>query len=317
MSEINTLINFGQTWMSAYASSVEEEKVKSLCLYNDHIILSIDNTLADLYKKGISERFKVDRKKLDKTFLSIQDLTNDPEIYKSSFAIHDTNEFLGKEFDEAATNLYWQDFANSEGMTLEEFNQSLKNSWEAYEYYKEMYYSKLSVISSLLIYERINEKMPCSLTGFSSGENFVIGKCIEQNAKMRNIPLDTLYQEIEYTIPSLNSLSWDEIFELRGDSRIGAFKQWINGNRSNIENEGLKDIVFRELWDVVGKLKPNILTNGIKATIGNIPLPIPVNPISISAEILDLYRDRQFNRKYAWLLFLYEIRSKASNRANS
>jgi hypothetical protein len=313
MSEINTLMNFSQTWMSSWPDTIEEERVKTLCLFNDHVILSVDNNLTSLYREGLAERFKVNEKKIKSLFLSIEEITNDPDIYKSTFEYRNPDDFLSKTSDEQANRLYMRDIATNQGISVRALNKTLKsNTWGSYGYFKEIFYSKLSVINSLSIYQRINEKIPCSLAGFSNGESYVINKCIEYNAKLNNIPLDTLRQEIDYTIPSLANLSWGQVFELRTDKRIKSFKEWINGNKPEIEKKGLREIVFKELWDVMGQLKPNILVDSVKATIGNLPLPIPINPLSLVAEAVDLYKNKKFNRKYAWLLFLYDLQNKVS-----
>jgi hypothetical protein len=320
MPEIATLVNYGQTFMSSYPGSIEEDKVKTLCLYNDIVLLSLNKNWTTLYIEGLVKDYGIEKSKLEKTFISIDEITEDNSFWKSTFDYKiNSQEILGTAFDEESSRLYMEEFANAKGLSLSEFEETLKDDRQmAYAYFKEIFYNKISAISSLLHYDKINSIIPCSLTGFSIPENFVLNSYIKYNTSPAISPkIDNISKSINSLIPSVDQLDWNEIFEIRGDHRIKSFREWLNHNSQDIQDIGMVEAINKELWAALGELKPGLAANSVKGVLGNLPLPIPINPMAIVTSLYDIGKNIQFNKKYNWLLFTYDLRNKVAKKTNA
>jgi hypothetical protein len=309
MSEITTFTDFTTVWMASLEMPVEEYNLKSLCLYNDRVILNADNKICRVFIDKLHEDFKISKKLLNGTFISIDDVIADKERSYFYSKIEVIDELIGKENAGRALELFIEEEAKRTGNTVEK----VRKDWQLmYEWSKYFYYSTLSILSNLELYSRINETIPCSITGFAESTNTILNSYLKhQSDKSESFKVESsIADKVEYVIPSLKQLNWNELFEIRQDGRAKAFRHWINENKEEIDSNGLQNLIYKEFWNVLTELKPNTSANVIKATLGNIPLPIPVNPISVATGIQDIYKARAFNKKYSWLLFIHDLQDR-------
>jgi hypothetical protein len=275
----------------------------------------MSNSTFEKFLSSMTEDFKIDQKKLKKAFISIEEI-GDSKADKLFDHTINPDEIIGSDFNNQATDFFFESFAKRENLTKEEFKQKCNSSKNtAYEYYKEAYYQKISVLSSIMLYKQVNDIIPCSLTSFSFAESFIMDSYLKFNSphQNKNISLDKLMSEVNCALPSVSTLSWDEIFELRQDRRIKAFRNWINNNKESILDKGIESKLNEELWNAFKELKPNLLATFIKAVIGNVPIPMPINPIGIGTTIYDIGKDIKTQNKYALLSFINDIRERKNN----
>lgn len=112
-------------------------------------------------------------------------------------------------------------------------------------------------------------------------------------------------------IPDITEYSWDEIIDLR------CHPYWVKfrAKLSELSDENLDPQIAREIFnevlckdmtEMVQNMKPQIGRSIIKGTICNIPLPIPINPISVICTGRDILKEIDFKKKYGWLFFYFD-----------
>lgn len=298
--------------MAGQHNSVAEENLKSLCLYNEKIILSVDSKIVQGYLTALAKNYGINHRLLKNTFISIEEILPDIHIDELVGRNIDPIDLLGQILTDSVINSFLQDYADKQNISLETLLQEINtNSSYKYGYYKNVGYQINSLLASLLLYNKVNSKISCSLTSFSKAENFAIQSYITyNNVKEGQTSSNNLHDEINYLLPSISSLNWNELFEIRHDGRIKAFRTWVNNKKNEILSEGVESVLIKELWNTFKELKPNLYANSAKAIIGNFPLPIPVNPFSIASSIYDISKNIKFQKDYSWLFFIFDTRNK-------
>lgn len=119
---------------------------------------------------------------------------------------------------------------------------------------------------------------------------------------------------IEVSLPSLEELSWEQIFDLRASPFIDRYRLFMSSYQNKgSDTENLTAQINEALWSMVGIYKPSPSGQTIKRIVANIPIPvIPVpNPYAVYRDVKDGWRERQIFVQYGWLLFIHEAREKA------
>lgn len=70
-----------------------------------------------------------------------------------------------------------------------------------------------------------------------------------------------------------------------------------------LSQEIFEEIVKKDLIEMAQHFRPNVSSNIVKGVVSNIPLPIPVNPISILCTGADIKKEIDFDKKYGWIYF--------------
>ncbi len=107
-------------------------------------------------------------------------------------------------------------------------------------------------------------------------------------------------------------LSWDEIIELRKSEFVKDFRfhmfTWINEfYKTNDVDEFQKKInkfINTAKFDFIDRHEPDVSKSIISGIIDNIPLPIPVNPISVLSTISDIRKESKERKEFGWLFFV-------------
>ena len=127
-----------------------------------------------------------------------------------------------------------------------------------------------------------------------------------------------VFQEIVTTsMPDFTILTWQRVLELRRHPFLQSFRRKISELGSSVRNnnEGtikktIGELELHDLRELARLVEPSPRTTILKSIGSNIPLPIPVNPVSIGIgiqEIKDTYERRQ---RFGWLYFLMELRKR-------
>ncbi|MEE8074755.1 MAG: hypothetical protein V3T60_03925 [Candidatus Binatia bacterium] len=142
---------------------------------------------------------------------------------------------------------------------------------------------------------------------------------IEEVFQTTQPPSDTqVFQEIVTTsMPDFTILTWQRVLELRRHPFLQSFRRKISELGSSVRNnnEGtikktIGELELHDLRELARLVEPSPRTTILKSIGSNIPLPIPVNPVSIGIgiqEIKDTYERRQ---RFGWLYFLMELRKR-------
>ena len=124
----------------------------------------------------------------------------------------------------------------------------------------------------------------------------------------KNIGYSNFSNIISSVIPDISEYSWDEIIELRNHPYWKQFRNKI----SDLSDEYLdkdtaceifNEVICKDLVEMAKNLRPQIGKSLVKGMICNIPLPIPINPVSVICTGHDIAREIDFKRKYGWLYF--------------
>ncbi|MFB0544350.1 MAG: hypothetical protein ACETVN_01435 [Asgard group archaeon] len=169
------------------------------------------------------------------------------------------------------------------------------------------------VIEAVNVWLVLNQKNPCSFFP-ASWENLVLQELFSRVTKKK--PFDIFSEIMVHKIPDLNSYSFDEIIELRRHPFFNEFRQKmvelydkLNSGESQNVQELVDEISRKDMEEMVRLFRPNPLKTVIKAIASNVPLPIPINPVSILFSAGDVKTELKISKKYGWLYFLLDLTS--------
>ena len=71
----------------------------------------------------------------------------------------------------------------------------------------------------------------------------------------------------------------------------------------NWENEKFFKKYRKDLIEMAQHFRPQVTKNIVKGVVSNIPLPIPINPVSVVCTGYDIMKEIDFDKKYGWIYF--------------
>ena len=109
-------------------------------------------------------------------------------------------------------------------------------------------------------------------------------------------------------IPDISEYSWDEIIEIRHHKYWTQFRKKLTELSESVQDKKLRqdileEIVQKDLVEMVQYFRPHVAKNIVKGIVSNIPLPIPINPVSVVCTGHDIVQEIDFNKKYGWMYF--------------
>ena len=110
-------------------------------------------------------------------------------------------------------------------------------------------------------------------------------------------------------LPDFESLTWDQILELRQDKYIKIFRGKVFsslGSGLHID-EVLNQNLDHDLWYLAEQCKPHIGKRVVEIILSNIPLPTPVNPFSYYYGGKAFAQDNK-NKDKAWVFVIQNMR---------
>ncbi len=168
------------------------------------------------------------------------------------------------------------------------------------------------LIEGIALWSMLNKMEP---VGFLSHkrESEVIQRVFSESEN-RN-PHDLFSACVEKRIPNIEELSWERVIELRNNPFMEKFRQKITeiqqGISSNCLGESLElieEIERKDMVEFIRLAKPSSNSMSlIKFISSNMPLPIPINPVSIGLGIDEYQKGKKIVEKYGWLYFLFDL----------
>lgn len=162
----------------------------------------------------------------------------------------------------------------------------------------------VGLASSVRYWILLNAKENCTFLPMDY-ERMVLHKlfCYNEDSKFGNFS-----NIISNMIPDVSEYSWDEIIELRQHTYWQQFRNKISDlNSENMDKKTLSElfneIMFKDLAEMAQNMRPQIKKNVIKGIVSNIPLPIPINPVSVICTGKDIVKEIDFNKRYGWIYF--------------
>gem|GEM_PF-6209493 len=135
--------------------------------------------------------------------------------------------------------------------------------------------------------------------------------------KQKMDELNTFTQILEGLFFDFGQLKWKNIIELRksgfAESFRHEFRSWISSSDDKISfNQNLKNInkyIFDSSFKFIEENRSNPRKQIIKTVKFNFPLfVLPLNPYSLLHDTIQIKKQIDSEKKYAWLLFLEELK---------
>ncbi|QCD61615.1 hypothetical protein [Tenacibaculum maritimum] len=106
--------------------------------------------------------------------------------------------------------------------------------------------------------------------------------------------------------------SWDEIIILRKSEFIKDFRlkifDWTTDFLKTKDldkfQSDLNKFITDAKFDFIDRKKPDLKTTSILGILGNIPLPIPVNPVSLVSSAKEIRDEIKIKKDFDWLFFI-------------
>lgn len=101
------------------------------------------------------------------------------------------------------------------------------------------------------------------------------------------------------------SLSWRDVLRLRKSRFREEFRHRLADIASS-EDPNVMSELWHDLWRFASETKPSHARTTVTGIVGNLPVPFPVNPISIISSFAQMGRDSDMRSNYGWLFFLIQ-----------
>lgn len=168
----------------------------------------------------------------------------------------------------------------------------------------EICWSGFGVANAVKYWTLLNAKESCIFLPMDM-EQQMIKRLFEKTSDKK---FENFSEIITAIIPDISGYSWDEIIEIRHHDYWTLFRKKITELSNEIEDQKLsqeifEEIVKKDLIEMAQHFRPNVSSNIVKGVVSNIPLPIPVNPISILCTGADIKKEIDFDKKYGWIYF--------------
>jgi len=123
-------------------------------------------------------------------------------------------------------------------------------------------------------------------------------------------PFDRLEELTPTAMIDFGSLPWETVLSLRSSAHIHDFRQLIRELEllpaGAIQKRWTRDV---EEMAVLGK--PSLLKIMVGGILGNLPIA-PINPLSVGQSFMDYFRGEETLRRYGWVYFVMDARTRAT-----
>lgn len=126
----------------------------------------------------------------------------------------------------------------------------------------------------------------------------------------KNGDKEGIVEFVNMTLPNLKNMSFEKIIEMRNHPYLESFRITLNELHKNMKDtdklnvqELFLEMVNKNIREVFSLFKPSVSKQTVKGIVCNLPMPIPVNPISIIASMGDVAKDIKLKHTYGWLFF--------------
>jgi hypothetical protein len=129
----------------------------------------------------------------------------------------------------------------------------------------------------------------------------------------KSLSAKSLCDLVSVLVPSARELSWEEVFQLRGEPAAKHFRDKIVQHAG--EASAVSDLVA-DFFRAAKKLIPNVRTEIVKAVGTNLPVP-PVNPVGLVTSAKSVADARNFHSEHPWVAFISMLDSKVGRSQKS
>lgn len=168
----------------------------------------------------------------------------------------------------------------------------------------EISWGGFGVANSVKYWKLLNAKENCTFLPMDL-EQQMLGKVFGSTMDMK---YDSFSDIIIAIIPDISEYSWDEIIEIRHHSYWTQFRKKLTELSESIGDKKLgqdilEEVIKKDLIEMVQHFRPQVTKNIVKGVVSNIPLPIPINPVSVVCTGYDIMKEIDFDKKYGWIYF--------------
>ncbi len=164
-----------------------------------------------------------------------------------------------------------------------------------------------SIILDFRLFDAVKASVPNAVGVFSESHDQVLTAAQAAIPREGN-KLDLIVRIEKLSMADFSDLTWKRIFELRRNGFIGDFRKRLS-KIAELQSGGrpIEMQVMADLWSLVSDVEPHLKRTYATAVIGNLPLPIPLNPAGIIATMEDIKQARDLKKRYGWLFFIQEV----------
>lgn len=115
---------------------------------------------------------------------------------------------------------------------------------------------------------------------------------------------------LDLSVPNFSEVPISEIAKLKAKDRLKSIAGIANDIREKAKSTSSLDFakIFADhLWKIGKTFSPSI-SDILIGVIGEIPLPVPINPIGILSSVNDIQQYVKFNKEYRWFITISQLR---------
>ena len=164
------------------------------------------------------------------------------------------------------------------------------------------------------LFDAVKSLLPAAVGLLSSSHDQVL-KAAQAAIPPEEEKLDLIIRVEKLGLADFSSLDWHEIFELRQSGFVEDFRARLSEIASSqSSSRRLESHLLTSLWSLVADVEPNLKRTYATAVIGNLPLPIPLNPVGVLSSMKDIKHNRDLNERYGWLFFIAEAQESLARK---
>lgn len=233
-------------------------------------------------------------------------------------------EFWGKEVDSFADNrkALWRSFNKALMDELREEGRLTKYGLRKFMREHALFFGRdfavaqLTALRTAYCWQVASAATGCAVVSFNRS-TMIAARYVTQRLPVPYFK--SVFSELEFLVPSVSLLRWEDVLHLRNEPSIRSFRDYIHRKIwcEDRADELAKDIIS-DLWNALRMLKLSPGAEIAKGFFGNLPMPIPwlPNPVSIYSSVVSSKNAVLLAMKYKPLLFM-ECLTRTTRRSNN
>ena len=264
---------------------------KAALIFYDKTVIFSGKKYLDAICENICRVSSVKHETANKCLKSINESDNDNSTL---FYLHDVIKFMSGYIVDEGKGLLSENISDA----ILKLLRPVRYEWGEYELISHPLIKLFVSLRFDLPYHGTREEIE-GITEFYDHEN--------------TLPNVSVAREIEISLPPLEDLSYDDIFEFRCSPYIGVFRAFLTHHQvSYSPEEQIREEIENAVWKALGFNKPSrngSIWSRATATAPIPGLPIP-NPYGVYKEWKDGKKEKLLFQKYGWVWFIQEVREK-------
>jgi hypothetical protein len=179
-----------------------------------------------------------------------------------------------------------------------------------YGFQREVAWAGAGIIDGVSTWCRLNEGDAYTLLA-DENEAAVVNRVFESS---QTAGVEAFSAIASARIPNLKSISWERVLELRHHPHLEKFRSKLSSLEVEVRKgdtltvtEVISEIELSDLRRLALLVEPSLKSSIVKAVVSNIPMPIPMNPISVALGAKDVANAHKIQKSFGWLYFLIEL----------